>query len=87
MQLSKSQIEASTEATSTLEAILKDRYNNEVFTDNTTLLQAEIHEKSQAIIRLDAPQKTAVRGKAQFQISGTDIPGIGYFKVSSVPNL
>jgi hypothetical protein len=40
-----------------LEAILKDRYNNDVFTNNTTNLSIEIHEKSIDIISVDATEK------------------------------
>jgi len=70
-----------------LEAILKDRYNNDVFTDNSTQLDLEIYEQSQSFITSPTLSKTASEGKVQFQISGTDIPGIGYFKVSSDPSL
>lgn len=87
LQLSSARMEAAPDAQSVLQAILKDRYDNEVFTDNTTELTSEVHERSRAIISFDAPQKTVSRGKTQFRISGTDIPGIAYFKVSSNPSL
>lgn len=87
LQLSDARIEAAPDAQSILEAILKDRYDNEVFTDNSTVLKSQVHERSRAVISFDAAQKTVNRGKAQFRISGTDIPGIAYFKVSSTPDL
>ena len=58
-----------------------------MFTDVTTRLSAEIHERSRSIISIDTPEKTVVAGKTRFQISGTDVPGIAYFKVTSLPNL
>jgi hypothetical protein len=87
LNLSADKIEATSDESAVLEATLKDRYNNEVFTDNATILDIEIHERSQNIISVDATQKTVQDGKVQFKISGTDIPGLGYFKVSSDPDL
>lgn len=87
LSLSKDKIEASRESKTILEAVLKDRYNNEVFTNNTLVLNSEVHERSRSVITFDAAQKTVVRGKAQFQISASDIPGRAYFKISSNPDL
>lgn len=46
LHVSQAKIEASSEASTILEAVLKDRYNNDVFTDSTTQLQIEIAEQS-----------------------------------------
>jgi uncharacterized repeat protein (TIGR01451 family) len=87
LNLSADKIEATSSESALLEAILKDRYNNDVFTDDATVLNIEIHEKSQNIISVDASQKTSQNWKVQFQISGSEIPGLGYFKVTSSPDL
>jgi hypothetical protein len=59
LNLSADKIEATSSESALLEAILKDRYNNDVFTDDATVLNIEIHEKSQNIISVDASQKTS----------------------------
>jgi hypothetical protein len=43
-------MEASSEDSSILEAVLKDRYNNDVFNDNTTKINLDIHPRSRDII-------------------------------------
>ncbi len=87
LNLSKSKMEASVDDSTILQAVLKDRYNNDVFTDSETQLRIEIPSKSQKIIKVASPSKTVSEGKTFFEISGTDIPGIWYFKVSSIPDL
>lgn len=87
LNLSSDKIEADPGQSAILEALLKDRYNNDVFSNNATVLDIEIHETSKDIISVDVLTKTVVKGKVQFQISGTDIPWLGYFKVSSNPDL
>jgi hypothetical protein len=74
LNLSSDKIEATSEESAILEAVLKDRYNNDVFTDSSTVLDIEIHEKSENIISVDSPSKTANVGKVQFQIFGSEIP-------------
>jgi hypothetical protein len=59
LHLSADKIEATPSESAVLEAILKDRYNNDVFTDNATSLSIEIHEKSQDIISVDASEKVS----------------------------
>jgi len=87
LNLSKSKMEASSSDTSILQATLKDRYNNDVYTDNTTVLIAEVADQSSGIISFDASTQTVQKWKTQFQIRGTDIPGIWFFKVESNPDL
>lgn len=87
LKLSRDRIEASRDDSSILQAILKDRYNNDVFTDNTTVLSIEIDENTRDIIRSDRLEKTVSWWKAQFILSGTDIPWLAYFKVSSDPDI
>jgi len=58
LQLSRDKIEANPDDSTTLQAILKDRYNNEVFTDSTTILDIEVHERSTSFIEVDSPSKT-----------------------------
>ncbi|MCH8518895.1 VCBS repeat-containing protein, partial [Candidatus Gracilibacteria bacterium] len=87
LNLSRDKIEASPDDSSVLEAVLKDRYNNVVYTDNTTQISLELHERSDMIATLSDAEKSVRAGKAQFQIFGTDIPGTAYFKVDTSPSL
>ena len=87
MALSKGKIEASTDDSSLLEVALKDRYDNLVFNDNTTQFDIELLEKYSEIVSFDIDQKTSVGWKNQFKISGTDIPGIARFKISTTPSI
>jgi len=74
LALSRDRIEASPTSRTSLEVILKDKYNNTVFTDNETNLSLEIPDQSKAIIRSISASEQVVSGKAQFQIEATDIP-------------
>lgn len=87
LSLSRSKIEASANDNSLLYAVLKDRYGNDVFSDSTTTLDLEIREEYRSIITADATQKRVQAGKAEFKISGTEIPGVAYFKVAATPSL
>jgi hypothetical protein len=53
LSLSKNKIEASPDAFSTIEVELKDRYNNLVFDDNTTITSLEILDQYSDIIKSD----------------------------------
>lgn len=85
--LSRDKIEASESDSTILEATLKDRYDNDVFTDNTTVLDLEIPVDSRNVISVDESSQTLIDGKTQFRISWTDIPGVWYFIVNSRPDL
>jgi len=87
MNLSRDKIEASREDSSILQAVLKDRYNNDVFTDNTTNINLEIHPESRDIISANSSSLTATRWKVQFELQATDIPWLGYFSLSTDPDL
>jgi hypothetical protein len=51
LTLSKSKIEADKNSTSNLYVELKDRYNNVVWNDNSTILTLEIPEKYRHVIK------------------------------------
>jgi len=51
LTLSKSKIEANKNSTSNLYVELKDRYNNVVWNDNSTILTLEIPEKYRHVIK------------------------------------
>ncbi len=87
LRLSRDKIEASSEDSSILEAVLKDRYNNDVFNDNATAINLEIHPRSDDIITAWSTREVSSNWKVQFEISGTDIPWLGYFSVSTDPDL
>lgn len=87
LSLSRDKIEASVDDSAFVYATLRDRYDNEVFTDNETELSLEIDTSSNSVITIDQDTKTVKDGKAQFQLQGTDIPWIGYFKISSSPDI
>jgi len=87
LSLSRDKIEASRTETTYLYPVLKDRYGNEVFTDNETEFSLEIAPEYASIITTTDATKTAESGRARFEIQWTDIPGIWYFKVSTSPSL
>jgi len=87
LNLSRDKIEASPEDSSILEAVLKDRYDNVVFTDSSTQISLELHERSNMIAWVSESTKVSRAWKAQFQIFWTDIPGTAYFKVGTSPSL
>lgn len=68
-------------------AVLKDRYENDVFNDSTTILNLEIPDLYKPVIRPGSLQKAVSQGKAQFELNGTEIPGVAYFKVGTTPSL
>ncbi|MDD3145600.1 MAG: hypothetical protein PHV23_05865, partial [Candidatus Gracilibacteria bacterium] len=78
--LSKSKIEANTSDYSNISVELKDRYNNLVYTDNTTQANLEILSQYSHVLTSDKNQVVFKDGKANFKIYGTVNPGIGYFK-------
>ena len=85
--LSKWKIEASSDDSSVLEVALKDRYNNLVFNDDTTIFDIEIPEKYQDIITPVELSKKSSWGKSQFILKGTPTPWIARFKVGTSPSL
>ncbi len=87
LTLSKSKIEADKNATSTLYAELKDKYNNIVWTDNSTILDIEILDKYKHIIKSNKTQTTVLKWKWNFTLNWTEIPWSAYFKVSTKPSL
>jgi hypothetical protein len=74
LSLSRDKIEASVDDSAFVYTTLRDRYDNEVFTDNETELSLEIDISSNSVITIDQDTKTVKDGKAQFQLQGTDIP-------------
>ena len=87
LNLSRNKIEASSEDSSILEAVLKDRYDNVVFTDSSTEISVELHERSEMIASISQPSKVSRNWKAQFQIFWSEIPGTAYFRVDTSPSL
>lgn len=87
LSLSRDQIEASSDDSTFVYATLRDRYDNEVFTDDSTELSLEVERSSSSIITINQDTKTVKDGKTQFQLQGTNIPWIGYFKVDSSPDI
>jgi len=59
ISLSRDKIEANIEDSTTLFAVLKDRYGNEVFNDNTTEFSLEIPEDYKSIITSSNLKKTS----------------------------
>jgi len=87
LSLSRDKIEASSEASSLLNATLKDRYDNDVFTDNITSLELGIHDSSVWIISSTDASKQVNKWRTQFRIYGKETPWTAYFNVSSDPLL
>ncbi len=74
LSLSRDQIEASSDDSTFVYATLRDRYDNEVFTDDSTELSLEVERSSSSIITINQDTKTVKDGKTQFQLQGTNIP-------------
>lgn len=87
LQVEKQKLEAQRGVSTSLEVRLKDRYNNVVFTDNTTQLNLEIAPQSRDIISAPQASQSVQEGRAVFRLQASDTPGTGYFKVSSNPDL
>lgn len=87
LHLSAAKIEANPQAKTIVEAVLKDRYNNDVFTDSSTQVLFEIANQSSNILSITTPRKQVSKGKVQFEVFGTQNPGTGFFKVHSIPPL
>ncbi|MDP2089997.1 MAG: FG-GAP-like repeat-containing protein [Candidatus Gracilibacteria bacterium] len=87
LNLSKSKIEASPIAFSNLNVELKDRYNNLVFNDNTTVTTIEILDQYANIISSDKSEAIVKEGTSSFRINGTVNPGVAYFKIGTNPSL
>ena len=87
LNLSQNKIEASPEAFSTLEIELKDRYNNLVFNDNSTVTSLEILNQYSNIIKPDKNNSKVTEWKSTFKIFGTVNPWVAYFNVWTNPSL
>ncbi len=74
LALSRGKIEASKDDSALLEATLKDRYHNDVFTDSSTVLDIEIENSSKRIITAQTDSQTVKEGKAKFTLTGTETP-------------
>jgi len=59
LNVSRDKIEASPRDSSIVEAALKDRYDNVVYTDNTTRISLEIDKRSEMIASVSAPSAIA----------------------------
>ncbi len=81
------QIEANAKSFSNVQARLKDRYDNLVFTDSTTKLNIEIHRDNDHIIKKEKNNITFSKWEALFKIKSTKIPWLWFFKVSTSPSL
>lgn len=84
--LSRAKMEAADTETSALKVELKDRYNNVVFTDNTTQIALEILDRYKTVITSDTSLGNVKDGIANFTLKATPTPGVAYFKVSAIPN-
>jgi len=87
LALSKWKMQANPNESSLLEASLKDRYDNLVYSDNSTQFTSELLEKYADVVSFDANTKKAVWWKATFKISWTDTPWIARFKISTSPDV
>jgi len=74
LSFSRSKIQASPDDSTFLYAVLKDRYDNEIFNDSSTVLNLEVPDTYKHIITSNTLQQTVKEGKAQFKLEGTDIP-------------
>ena len=85
--LSDSKMQASPTSTWTLKVELKDRYNNKVFTDNSTTFTIDIEDKSERIITSSSTLQSAQNWEATFTLNPTSTPWTAYIKVTSDPDL
>lgn len=85
--LSKSRIEANTSDYSNISVELKDRFNNLVYTDNTTQANLEILSQYSHVLTSDKNQAVFKDWKANFKVYWTVNPWIWYFKVTTNPSL
>ena len=85
--LSKNKIEASELSSSVLQVELKDRYNNLVFNDNSTITSIEILDNYSNIISPDKESVTVNDWKASYELSATINPWIAHFKIWTNPSL
>jgi hypothetical protein len=69
--LSQNKIEASVDSSSTLKIELKDRYNNVVFNDNSTLTSLEILDQYKHIITADKYSSQVSNGTTNYKLYGT----------------
>lgn len=87
LTLSKTEMEADSIEKSTLFVELKDRYNNLVFTDNSTKTNLSIDKKYLSIIMPEWYSEVVSKWVSKFILHSTKTPGLAYFKVSTNPNL
>ncbi len=85
--LSKSRMEANPDINSNVSVELKDKYNNLVFTDNSTITEIEILPEYSHILSSDKDSQVVSNGKSIFKIYGTVNPWVWYFKISTNPSL
>jgi len=85
--LSKNKLDASSNDYSTVNIELKDRYNNLVFTDNSTNIDLEILPEYTHILTFDKKSNIVKEWKTSFKVYSTVNPWIWYFKVSTNPSL
>jgi len=85
--LSKNKLDASSSDYSTVNIELKDRFNNLVFTDNSTNVDLEILPEYTHILTFDKKSNIVKEWKTSFKIYSTVNPWIWYFKVSTNPSL
>ena len=85
--LNQNKIEASINSSSNLNIELKDRYNNLVFNDNSTITNLEILDIYSNIITSDKLSSKISEWKTKYKINWTVNPWVAYFKISTNPNL
>lgn len=87
LNLTQNKIEASPTAVSSLNVELKDRYNNLVFNDNSTVTDLEILDQYANIITSDKKEAKVVDWVSNFKIYWTVNPWVAYFKIWTNPSL
>jgi len=85
--LSQNEAEASETSYSILYVELKDRYNNVVINDNSTVTKLEILEDYSGVVKSDKTTSTIKEGTTSYKILWTLNPWVAYLKVSTDPSL
>jgi len=88
LNISKDIAKASPNEKISIKIQLKDRYNNTVFSDNSTKLKFQIKDKYNNIIKLNSNLiQTITEWEATFNLKATSNPWTAYYKISTIPDL
>lgn len=87
LSVSTDKFEADDSASSIVQATLKDRFGNDVYTDSSSELTLEISESTSHLGRVDQSPLKLESGTARFRVYGSDLPGTIHYKVTSLTDL